>query len=113
MSTRQKSGIVSITIPEDQWELIGFDDDDNENASRLLAIIKINGAYFHLEAVEVRAGKPIHPHANIDVEFPTQEYVDAPDWIQVAIDASSDGDTVQTITIKGREYVLIATPYQQ
>ena len=110
MSKRKKSGIVSITIPEDQWELIGFDDDGNENASRLLATIKINGTQFHLEAVEVREGER---RSSVDVDAPEQEYVDAPDWIQEAIAASADGEPVQTITIKGREYVLIATPYQQ
>jgi len=105
MSKRKKSGIVSITIPEDQWELIGFDDDGNENASRLLTTIKINGAYFHLEAVAVRPVRMAAP-------FDGQTFEDAPEWIREAIAASADGEPVQTIPIKGHEYVLIATPYQ-
>ena len=97
----QKSGTVSITIPLDQWEHNGPEDDP---AAWLLATIKINGCSMHLEAVAATGRE--------EDGIVLQDY-EAPYWIGYALGSSADDELVQTVEIDGREYALIATPFQR
>lgn len=99
-----KSGTVSITIPEDQWDESGY---DNDPRGHLITMIKIGGCYMHLEAFAVKERK------RTDGSI-AQDFGDWEDSHEAeAIMRSADYEPTHTITIKGREYALIATPYQK
>lgn len=91
-------GIPEITIPDDAWEDTGVD----ESGSRLLAHIRINGVDLHLEAYEAH-----EPDAKgqkfVNTLFEDEEHA--------VLDTFVDG-AARTQTINGREYVLVATPFQ-
>lgn len=83
----------TIDIPESAWEVC-------VDESRLLAQITVNGLSMHLEAWEV---------------------YDTKDGMQCAVQHDEDFERIfyavgadaafQTLTIRGREYVLVATPH--
>lgn len=88
---------VRIDIPDDAWEAdcIGVDGPD-----RLLTTINVNGLYMHLEAWHVRPDE----RGDQVCEFDDEAF----GLLHTAVGA--DG-SFSTVTIRGREYILIASPY--
>ena len=104
-----KKGRFKLTIPFAQWGQIGNDSDPTQ---RLLAHIVVNGCDLHLEAIAVIE--------NDDAEFIEDRQVfSCSDGNQydsratLAIRESADFEPVQTAKINGRNYALIATPFQR
>ena len=104
-----KKGQFKLTIPFVQWTQIGEDSDPTQ---RLLAHIIVNGCDLHLEAIAVTE--------NDDAEFPEDRQVFSysdgnryDSWATLAIRESADFEPVQTAKINGRNYALIATPFQR
>jgi hypothetical protein len=96
---------ISITIPDDAWEPSGpeLDPEYPEGLgpeTRLLAGITINGVPMHLEAYQV---------TNEDGQRAADiTFADDIEHLQSMQDVSG----FQTTTIRGREYVLVATPHE-
>jgi hypothetical protein len=93
----------NITIPEDAWqETGGYGNDETDTASRLLTPIYINGLMMHLEAYALVP--------NDDEPSPEQRLIDdeADDAFGKLV--GECGFPISTVEIKGRAYVLIATP---
>lgn len=95
-------GKIQLHITDDEWENAGADTDDP--ASTLLTTIIINGTPMHLEAIAVL---PPDEHGIVRAAGDRDDDLAA---IHGAVGA--DGGWTQT-TIRGREYVLIATPHCQ
>jgi hypothetical protein len=97
---------IKITIPEDKWEQAGW----NDPAAILYCRLQINGCDMHLEAVQVET-----TWNEEDGMYPQwrQEAVDGA-YEQKLIDALAlcgDTDVLETVTIAGRKYVLMATSF--
>lgn len=90
---------TDITIPFDQWEASGTDD----RAGRLYAEISINGYPMHLEAYAVEESGLHGVQGAADPAF--EGCVDA--MLEHFVEGAA-----QTVEINGREYLLVATPYQ-
>lgn len=87
--------ILSITIPDEAWIA-------DHSRERMIAVLAINGAYHHLEALRVdRDSAGIQRAARSDM----QRLLDAMFTI------GHDGP-FETITIGRAEYVIVVTPYQ-
>ena len=92
--------ITDVHIPDDAWEATGSSEDDLE--TRLLAVLCINGTHHHLEAHEVKIS-----------EDDIQEVKDSTfesNYEGMCMASEPDG-RYQTTEIRGKEYVLVATPY--
>lgn len=89
---------ASLVIPDHAWAPCGGEHGDGP--SRLLARVIISGVDFHVEAYEVK-------YVNDVQEIVDPVFMD--EW--EAICALEPNDPLQTNTIMGREYVLIARPY--
>ena len=87
-----------IYIPDSDWEQIS--DLEGDPSARLLATIKINGLYMHLEAIAVTTNDDgIH------------EAVDPCREDDLAALENAEDTAFRTIEIMGREYVIYATPF--
>lgn len=85
-----------VTIPDDAWK------DEDGNGHRLLAQIRVNGIGFHVTAIAVCEGDDGVQHAcDADEEWE----------LDAIADIGRAGGAWQTLTIKGREYVVFATPH--
>lgn len=100
---------LALTIPDDAWDPIGPDNDTPaEQADRLLWSrilyrpgVRINGVGFHLEGWAVEEDEDAH--------MQTAEWDDESlGLIHNAVGADGSWDTV---TVNGREYVLVMSPY--
>lgn len=86
---------VSVEIPDAAWREV-----DEDDRSLLVASITISGTFFHLDAFEVEEGD--------DQELVNDEREERfSSWLMAA---SPDGQ-FETVTIKGRHYVVFASPY--
>lgn len=88
------SSLLKIQIPEKEWDQNGPPEDPR---SQLLVTLVVSGCMLHLEAYSRMANGGSF---------------DGPQEMLNAIEFSADYDEVQTLTIAGREYVLIATPFR-
>lgn len=90
---------ANLTIPDDVWQDTKADEDGS--APRLLTTLVINGLHMHLEAVavEMTAGFQTTANAEEDERFG-----------DLHSGAGGDGP-FHTTTIRGREFVVFATPY--
>lgn len=88
---------MDIIIPDDKWELNGYEDDPT---ACLLTTITVNGVNMHLEAiaVEIRDGE----------QFPVTDWDE--NYYAYYRAAGADGD-FRPVTISGRQYVLFASPF--
>jgi hypothetical protein len=87
--------VVVLTIPEDAWM-------EDRNGDRLLAILVINGTFYHLEAIRV-----------VDDDDGIQKAAseDLAETFEAMFQIGGEG-AFDTVTIRGVEYVLIVTPFQ-
>lgn len=104
----------SIQIPDDAWIETGPEDDDNKEdpechdpGARLLATIAIKGCTMHLEAYAL--AKECQGDSTAEQRFAPVYGEDS--GAQHAFYTLTDG-AAQTVTIRGREYVLVAFPHQ-
>ncbi|RPJ83870.1 MAG: hypothetical protein EHM13_06395 [Acidobacteria bacterium] len=92
--------MISIDIPDSAWQA---NDGLADPRSRLIAPeIVINGCSLHLEAWEVRTVD--------DLQVPTAAE-DEGDLDALYNAVNGTGRPFSTVQIAGREYVLLATPY--
>jgi len=112
--TLGKEASLALTIADDEWDPIGPDmgdlDDDTpaEKANRLLWAriiyrpgVRINGVGFHLEGWAVEDDEDTHTQ--------TAEWDDESlGLVHNAVGADGSWDTV---TVNGREYVLVMSPH--
>jgi hypothetical protein len=89
-----------IIIHDDAWDDASATDDDLPIGTRLLAPIIVNGIRLHVEAYEVKTDGGVQEIA--DPNFQAE-------W--EAACTFNQNSAFETVTIRGREYVLIATPY--
>lgn len=85
----------NLTIPEDAWE--PQEPDGTDPWGRILAAFTVNGHPLHLEAWAVA-----------DNQEGIQEVTEYPDNLDHISAISGDGGRFRTITVKGREYMLVA-----
>jgi hypothetical protein len=90
---------VVVDVPESAWEPTGSEEDPT---SRLLAALVVCGYYHHLEAYAVKED----PEGYQQIADP----LFSENFEGMCSLGGPDGP-FQTITIKGREYVLAMTPY--
>jgi hypothetical protein len=90
---------IPITIPADQWEPAGPDEDPL--ASLAGPNLVINGLSMHLEAWAV---------VNDDEKF-TQDPVVADDEYNLLHAAVHADGSFNTVRIGGRDYILVASPF--
>lgn len=86
----------TITIPDEAWAKSGSDEDET---SRLLATLIINGVHMHLEAYALKPDQD-------EQTFADPEFSDVDECFFRITDTATE-----KVTIMGREYVLLATPY--
>lgn len=110
--TNQTETELRIEIADDQWDPIGPEDEDDDTPasvaddlrwSRILyrPTLRINGVGFHLEGWAVEYDEDRH----------MQEAVyDDENLGHVHTGVGADGSW-DTVTVNGREYVLVASPY--
>lgn len=89
--------VAPITIPEHAWE--SFDDGDH-----LVAAISINGTNMHLEALAVVTQRAGH-------DIPVNTSLVSDKYERAILDIIAEENSVVHTTIRGREYVLVATPF--
>jgi hypothetical protein len=97
--TKEIEKDISITIPEKQWQPSGPDEDP---MSRMLCCIVINGTPHHLEAYAVTDDSEegqIAAHESFEDNVNGAYMVGEPD------------KAFDTVTIYGRDYILVMTPY--
>lgn len=94
-----------IDVPEDAWEDSG---DEEDPKARLCVQIEINGCPMHLEAYAVAYGE------KTETSYGEQHFADGCTFedCEHGFYSFVEG-AARSIEIKGREYVLIATPHQQ
>jgi len=92
--------VGKIDVPEEAWEESGPEDDPR---ARLLAGLVINGCSIHLEAYAVDYDKDGAQRFVDSTYFESEQHA--------VLDVFVDG-AATTAEIRGREYVLVATPYQ-
>jgi len=86
----------NVTLDHLKW----VDSSDNDDRSRLLATLQLDDVNFHVEAYEATEGDGVQQFKGA--------YGDTPEKVYEAI--GCDGPWY-TVTIDGREYVLIITPF--
>lgn len=88
--------VRAITLADDDWMRAG------ENDDHLTAILVINGRFHHLEAIRVIDDDDgVQCSASIEFE----------EWLDAVYQLGGEGP-FDTVTIRGNEYVVIATPFQ-
>ena len=87
-----------VVIPDDAWENNGI----VLPWSRLYARLEINGVHFHLEAIAIEEGVDGIQKA-CEPSFETN--------LCAIADVSEPDGNWDTMVIRGREYVVFATPY--
>lgn len=90
-----------LVVPDDAWDWCGDEEQDPSRRTRATATITINGVMFHLDAWLVKDSEP----------FETQEMVEGDSDVDAIHGAVYADGSFETVTIEGREYVLVATPY--
>lgn len=91
---------MNITVPPSAWQPVGGD--DGQSPGRLLATVTINGCPMHLEAWQVRVrGSMMEP---------APDSVDEETFNSLYYAVGADGH-MQTVRIKRRRYVLVASPF--
>lgn len=86
-----------------QPEPIGYSEDTDEpTRARLLGTLLIAGVPHHAEFIEVRFDSASEMHE------PVQEH--STGWASLI--AEADCASVQTVSIDGREYAVIVTPFE-
>ena len=86
---------LALEIPEHEWGEVGC------GRQRLKATVILNGLDFHLDAFEVAADKSGVQHAAPEL-----------DQTLVAIHEALAADgPFETLSISGRNYVVVATPF--
>lgn len=100
----QSEPLRLVVVPEDAWEDSGDAEDPN---ARLCAQIQINGCPMHLEAYAVEYGE------KTETTYGEQHFADGCTFedCEHGFYSFVEG-AARSIKIKGREYVLIATPHQ-
>ena len=88
-------------IPEDAWEPTGVEEDTL--SSRLSVTLFINGVPHHLEAYEVKINEKSGAQEPVDVVFESNIG-------GIGIVSEPDGPW-HTVSIKGKEYVVVMTPF--
>lgn len=88
-----------LTISDDRWVATGNEELPGGAEALLVAPIRINDTFFHLEAWQVEVVDSIQQALQRDEEL---------GLIYNAVGANGHWDTV---TIREREYVLVATPF--
>lgn len=91
---------ATISIPDDAWE---DNSCDYPQGSRLYASLSLNGLMLHLDAREVT-----WDHTG---SVPTQTFVAYPDDVDRLSEALGGDGPWSTLTIRGREYAVFASPY--
>jgi hypothetical protein len=111
MNTSTRKGLphYSITIDDDVWEAYPSSDDlaDGDGRSKLLTTIHVNGCPLHLEAHAVRWERGGSERMRDD-EGDVQESDGEDSEFHVLNDAFEVNAAQQTVTIRGRQYVLFA-----
>jgi hypothetical protein len=93
----QLGGEVAFELPDSLWHATGHESDPG---ARLLMTMRINGVPHHLEAVAVEN------HADF------QELAKASGYEADAVwDLFSASGHMDVMTIKGRSYILLMSPY--
>jgi len=87
--------VVVLTIPEDAWI-------EDRSGDRLIAILVINGTFHHLEAIRV-------VEDDDGIQKPASE--ELAEIFDAMVQIGSEGP-FDTVTMRGAEYVLVATPFQ-
>jgi len=90
---------IKVEIPAAAWKPSGHLDDQR---ARLLATLEINGQHFHAEAYQVRTSKD-------GVQTIADPNFD-PEWQGICA-LQNDGGAFTTQRIKGREYVIVVSPF--
>ncbi len=92
-----------VTIPDDAWQALPSSVDDGQ--SFLIATLWVNGTPLHIEAHAVRnegeGGLTMQVDGGEDSDF---------EKLHAAFDGQGP---MQTTTIRGREYVIFAHPYEE
>lgn len=93
---RDSVGCLQVTIPLEQWEQTG----DTDPSSRLSASLVLNGVHMHVEA-----------RAVVWVDGEQTPQGDWPEDLDHLYEIGNPGNPFDTVTIMGREYVLLAFPH--
>lgn len=88
--------MTTMTIPDEAWE-----ETPGSNGSSLHYSITLNGVGMHLDAIEIDPKSD--PQTPVDLS-------DAERFNEWSFAAGPDGP-FETITIKGREYAVFASPF--
>ena len=92
--------LTTRVIGDEEWELSGMDED---RSGRLYAELSINGYRLHLEAFAVTELGDYGQQKAADASFDDQ--------VDAVLDQFVEG-AASTVSINGRDYILVATPYQ-
>lgn len=90
--------VPSISIPDGEFEDNSY---PGNEGSRLIATVRVNGVLFHVDAIEAEIRDDLFV-----AKDPMWE--DEMDALYAAVHA--DG-WMHTVTIKGREYALVISPF--
>jgi hypothetical protein len=90
-----------LNIPDDAWEETGVDPGDME--ARLSTEVRVNGVGHHLEAFQVKVNEKTDIQEAADIVFESN--------IGGICDVAEPDGHWQTVTIRGKEYVLAMTPF--
>jgi hypothetical protein len=89
---------------------------DRDGWTRLLGTITIGGVDHHVEAIEVcwrKDGKVVDPNVEGNEDAELEPVLDESECCWSAVrEAGPDISAEQTVTIRGREYVFLITPYE-
>ena len=102
-------GTLALNLPEDLWEEVGLAGDPG---ARLLFTLALGDLSMHFEAWALETDPDVDPdEPNADDGEGVQELAeggDALDQLALAVGATSP---FETTVIRGREYVLVASPF--
>lgn len=90
---------VPVFVPESAWQ------ESADGPAHLLAQLSVNGLPMHLEAWEV-ADFPVDGGASTE-----QRAVDRDEDLAMIFNAVAADAAFRTLTVRGRTYVLVATPH--
>lgn len=94
---------IKLDIPEDLWENSGPtqpEDDVDDPSARMFVTVTIGGVLHYLEAYAVTNG---------DIQAAVYEGFE--NNIEGAYQLGEPDKRFETVEIKGREYILVMTPY--
>ncbi|SEM79165.1 hypothetical protein [Streptacidiphilus jiangxiensis] len=96
---------LNLDVPASAWEAIGDEGQEGGVWARVVTQITINGVQFHLEGWQIE--EPSYGDGTAYLQAALQQ----DDSLAQLADAVAADGPFTTVSVNGRSYVLVASPY--